>query len=305
VTVDFGKDKTYRSRFPKDWSGSLEGVAAHYCEIICRDYRLTDPTRDWGLEQQYPNIDRDAFDALRNIGQLARDLAGWAVDHQAGKSLLNVPLRNPLFPQGMAQDAVRELDRIKQVVRSNAPEKVGAAATRHQAKSKMSVQQKRETLCSILYALNAGLEMPLFDELIESFDSLNVGETTELFRPEKRSRSWTKAKCQLEALEYVEFWRGYDGAKSAKYYKDVKDAFDGHSDPDEPNLDERIRTARRYKEQAVRYMGLLLVESRLKMAHNTGTIARANSLGQKHTAEVKDKYSRARLDEIGKRFRGG
>ncbi|MBZ0216944.1 MAG: hypothetical protein K8F25_10360, partial [Fimbriimonadaceae bacterium] len=301
-------DETFRSRFRKGWKGSLEKVAETYCETICRLYRLTDPVTDWGIEKKYPNKDLEAFRALQFAGQLLGDLAGWAIDHQAGKAALNIPHRFPMFPQGMAAEAVGVLEKLKPIVQSDVPEKTGGPLRRQgpaDKESTLSVEQQRQFLCSFFAALNGGLGLPLLNELIDALEGLNIGETKPLLQVKRRSKNWTRAHCKLESLEYVEFWHAFDQTKNSKYYKDVWDAFDENPDPHNPNDEEHTRTVRRYKEQAVKHLGLLLVESRLAMARNAASNVRAGELDESWRKSTMDSYSVSRLQEIGKRFRSG
>ena len=229
-----------------------------------------------------------------------------SIDHQAGKAAMDIPIRAPGFPMGMTAEAVAKLEELKPVVRSHAPEQAGAAVTTPKASdpiSTLSVEHKRQALCNVLYALNAGLNLLMVDELIESLDSLNVGETKPLLKLKRRSKGWTRAHCQLEALEYVEFWRAFDQTRNTKYLRDVWHAFGENPDPDDPNDDERIRVVRRYKDQAVKQLGLLFVESRLAMARNAASNVRAGKLDERWRKSTTDSYSVTRLQEIGKKFR--
>lgn len=284
----------------------MDKLASHYADVACQYYRSSNPVLPTSHPREFPNKDVDAFSALENAGQFLSDLAGWAIDHQAGKVALKITLTHPLFPQGMAPEALAEVERLKPIVRSHQPEEMGAQITREELrtqKSSLSIEQQRQFLANILYALNGGLNLPLLDELVEGLRSLNVGEVPAILQPEKRSRNWTRAHCQLKALEYVEFWRAFDGAKSAKYFKHVKDAFDGGAYPDDPNVEERIRTARRYKVQAIKYLGLTYVEARLSMARNQASYVRAGSRESDEDQHWRTEYSLERLNQIGVKFR--
>ena len=105
---------------------------------------------------------------------------------------------------------------------------------------------------------------------------------------------------------YIEFWHAHDGEERPTYQRHVWEAFNTNAYPDECAIDERLRSVRRYRQQAIDVLGPQLVEQNLAMARNCGSNVK---LGDEAFQTDNDQefwrqvYGRDQLNEMGRRFR--
>ncbi len=146
-----------------------------------------------------------AFEALQSAGDLVKELAGWAIDHQIGLALSGFEFV-PLQPSG-TRDHTDYL-RNKEEADSHEHEAQGSAYFEHDSPTERNAQAERRMLASLLQMNPGGFPSALARCAVEALKALDFGEIQDVLRPEKTGldrNAYTRHRLELQALMHVEY----------------------------------------------------------------------------------------------------
>jgi hypothetical protein len=167
--------------------------------------QLEKSTRPSGGEQTAAGKDRAAFQALQTAGELVKQVAGWAIDHQIGLATKGLGYV-PAGPPGAREHPDYIAARL--AANSHDHERVGASVKRVGDSVKtLDPVTERAALLNLLIANPGGFPAVVQRPAREALEALEFEEVLPILAPVKGNRKVKlgELRLQLQVIGFVEF----------------------------------------------------------------------------------------------------